>query len=206
MMTRTLVAAGAMLGLAACGQVGADRVKLWSSGPGALPPGTTLTATLDNEIHSRRNTAGETVTATVSDDVKDEKGRLVLPHGATLRFRIAAIHESEHKGDPGTLRLEVESVNANGKVYPVSATVTSLQRQLIGRKTNVNDIAKVGAGTGAGAVVGGVVGGKKGAVIGGVLGGAVGTQRAIETKDRDVYVARGSRVVVTLTQKLVART
>jgi hypothetical protein len=48
------------------------------------------------------------------------------------------------------------------------------------------------------------MGGKKGAVIGGVLGGAVGTQRAIETKDRDVYLARGSRVVVILKQKLVA--
>jgi hypothetical protein len=204
MVKRALLAASVVLGLGACGPAGAARVKLWSSGPGALPPGTKVTATFDNEIHSRRNTAGETVTATVSDNVKDEKGRLVLPHGATLTFRIAAIHESEHKGDPGTLRLEVESVNADGKVYPVSATVTSLERQLIGRKTNVNDIAKVGAGTGAGAVVGGVVGGKKGAVIGGVLGGAVGTQRAIETKDRDVYVARGSRVVVTLEQKLVA--
>lgn len=204
MVTQALLAASVVLGLGACSQADADRIRLWSSGPGALPPGTKVTATFDQEIHSRRNTAGETVTATVSDDGKDEKGRLVLPHGATFTFRIAAIHESEHKGDPGTLRLEVESVNADGKVYPVSATVTSLQRQLVGRKTNINDIAKVGAGTGAGAVVGGVVGGKKGAVIGGVLGGAVGTQRAIETKDRDVYVARGSRVVVTLKQKLVA--
>ena len=89
-----------VLGLGACSQADADRIRLWSSGPGALPPGTKVTATFDQEIHSRRNTAGETVTATVSDDGKDEKGRLVLPHGATFTFRIAAIHESGQAATP----------------------------------------------------------------------------------------------------------
>jgi hypothetical protein len=34
-----------------------------------------------------------------------------------------------------------------------------------------------------------------------VIGGAVGTQRAIETKDRDVVVPAGSRVILRLTEK-----
>ena len=54
------------------------------------------------------------------------------------------------------------------------------------RKTNAGDVAKVGAGTAAGAIVGRVIGGNtKGAVIGGIIGGAIGTQRAVETQDRD---------------------
>ncbi|MDQ3427428.1 MAG: hypothetical protein M3477_06315, partial [Gemmatimonadota bacterium] len=53
--------------------------------------------------------------------------------------------------------------------------------------------------TAAGGIVGRVIGGNtKGAVIGGILGGAIGTQRAVETQDRDVVVLAGSRVEVTL--------
>ena len=56
-----------------------------------------------------------------------------------------------------------------------------------------------------GAVVGRVIGGStKGAIIGGVIGGAVGTQRAVETKDRDVVVPQGTTVTLTLDEKLVA--
>ena len=74
-----------------------------------------------------------------------------------------------------------------------------MARELVGRKTDAGDIAKVGAGAGIGAIVGRVIGGSsKGAIIGGVIGGAVGTQRAIETKDRDVVVPAGSNVSLTL--------
>jgi hypothetical protein len=37
-------------------------------------------------------------------------------------------------------------------------------------------------------------------VIGGVIGGAVGTQRAVETKDRDVVVPAGTTVTLVLDQ------
>jgi hypothetical protein len=52
-------------------------------------------------------------------------------------------------------------------------------------------------------VAGRVIGGNtKGAVIGGLIGGAIGTQRAIETHDRDVIVPAGSRVELTLSQDI----
>jgi hypothetical protein len=41
-------------------------------------------------------------------------------------------------------------------------------------------------------------GSTKAAVIGGVIGGAIGTQRAVETQDRDVVVPASSRVELTL--------
>jgi K+-sensing histidine kinase KdpD len=75
----------------------------------------------------------------------------------------------------------------------------ALDRTLVDRKTNGGDIAKVGAGTAIGAVAGRVIGGNtKGAIIGGIIGGAIGTQRAIETQDRDVVVPANSRVELTL--------
>jgi uncharacterized membrane protein len=76
-----------------------------------------------------------------------------------------------------------------------------VQTKLEGRSTNAGDIAKVGAGTAAGAVVGRVIGGSsKGAIIGGIIGGAVGTQRAVETKDRDVVLPQGTTVTLTVDQ------
>ena len=167
----------------------------------SLAAGTTITATTNSRISSATNKAGETLTATVAADVKDGSGRVVIPAGSTVHLRITALHESENKSDAtGTLALAVQSVEINGKSYPLDGTV-HVGRTLVGRKTNINDVAKVGAGAGVGAVAGRVLGGSKGTVIGGVLGGAVGAQRAVETKDRDVVVPSGSTARIELTSR-----
>jgi hypothetical protein len=167
----------------------------------SLAAGTTITATTNSRISSATNKVGETLTATVASDVKDGSGHVVIPAGSTVQLRITALHESENKSDAtGTLALAVQSVEIGGKSYPLDGTV-HVARTLVGRKTNVNDVAKVGAGAGIGAVAGRVLGGSKGTVIGGVLGGAVGAQRAVETKDRDVVVASGSTARIELTSR-----
>ncbi len=174
-----------------------------AAAPASLALGTMIKATMDDSISSRKNKAGQTVTATTIEDLKDASGRTVIPAGSTISMTITAIKESENKSDKtGTLTLSVADINVNGKTYGLSAEIDSIARSLQGRKTNEGDIAKVGAGTAVGAVVGRVIGGStKGAVIGGVIGGAVGTQRAVETKDRDVVVPAGSRIIFRLTEK-----
>ena len=144
------------------------------------------------------------VHARIANDIKDAKGRVVIPAGSTIALNITAIHESENKGDKtGTLTLAAQDITVNGRTYALGASVDTVARQLVGRKTGAGDIAKVGAGTGIGAIVGRVIGGGTGgAVVGGVIGGAVGAQRAVETKDRDVVVAAGSKVQLTLREKL----
>jgi len=174
------------------------------AGPLALAAGTAITATMNDSISSRKNKAGDVVTARVSNDLTGPDGRVVVPAGSTIAIKISAIHESENKSDKtGTLTLAVQDIGVNGKTYAIDATVDQVARELVGRKTNAGDIAKVGAGTGIGAIVGRVIGGGTGgAVVGGVIGGAVGAQRAVETKDRDVVVAAGSKVGLTLREKL----
>jgi hypothetical protein len=174
--------------------------------PGAssasLAAGTRLTATTTAEVRSNKNKVGDTVTATIANDVKDNTGRVVIPAGSAVVLKVTAIKESENKSDKtGTLTLQPTSVSINGQSYPVSARIDSVGSQLQGRKTGAGDIAKVGAGAGIGAVVGRVLGGStKGAVIGGVIGGAVGAQRAVETKDRDVVLPEGTSVTLVLDQ------
>jgi hypothetical protein len=168
----------------------------------SLAAGTRLTATTTAEVRSNKNKVGDTVTATIANDVKDNAGRVVIPAGSAVVLKVTAIKESENKSDKtGTLTLQPTSVSINGQSYPVSARIDSVGSQLQGRKTGAGDIAKVGAGAGIGAVVGRVLGGStKGAVIGGVIGGAVGAQRAVETKDRDVVVPEGTSVTLVLDQ------
>lgn len=166
----------------------------------SLAAGTSLTAATTAEIRSHKNKVGDTVTAKIATDVKDRSGRVVIPAGSTVALKVTAIKESENKSDTtGTLTLQPTSVSINGQSYPIAASIKGVDTRLEGRKTNAEDIAKVGGGAAAGAILGRVIGGStKGAVIGGVIGGAVGTQRAVETKDRDIVVPAGTTVTLVL--------
>jgi hypothetical protein len=168
--------------------------------PLALASGTIIPTAVDQEINSRSNKKGEVVTTTVSSDVTDSRGRVIIPAGSKVTMTITEIRESENKGDQtGKLTLTPTEVAIGGRSYPLTASAEALDRHLKDRKTNAGDVAKVGAGAAIGAVAGRVIGGNtKSAVIGGVIGGAVGTQRAVETQDRDVVVPAGSRVQLTL--------
>jgi hypothetical protein len=165
-----------------------------------LAAGTSLTAATTAEIRSHKNKVGDTVTAKVATDVKDNAGRVVIPAGSEVTLKVTAIKESENKSDTtGTLTLQPTSVSINGQSYPITASISGVNTKLQGRGTNAGDIAKPAAGAAVGAVVGRVLGGSsKGAIIGGVIGGAVGTQRAIETKDRDVVLPQGTTVTLVL--------
>jgi hypothetical protein len=171
-----------------------------------LASGASFSAATDAEIRSNKNKVGDEILATIGTDVKDASGRVVIPAGSKVTLQVTAIKESENKGDStGTLTLKPTAISINGKSQPLSASISGVKSSLQGRGTNAGDIAKVGAGTAAGAIVGRVIGGStKGAIIGGIIGGAVGTQRAVETKDRDVVVPAGTTVTLTLNDRLVA--
>jgi hypothetical protein len=172
-----------------------------------LDAGASFSATTDAEIRSHKNRVGDQVTATVAADVKNSAGQVVIPAGSKVTLEVTGIKESENKGDTtGTLTLKPVSIAVNGTSQPLAASISGVKTKLEGRSTNAGDIAKVGAGTAAGAIVGRVLGGStKGAIIGGIIGGAVGTQRAIETKDRDVVLPTGTQVTLTLDEKLIAK-
>jgi hypothetical protein len=170
----------------------------------SLAVGSTIAAVTDAEIRSRKNKVGDEVTATVGSDVKDASGRTVIPAGSKVVLKVTAIKPSDSKSDTtGTLTLDAVGVEVNGTERPIVATISGIKTKLEGSGTDANDVAKVAGGTAAGAIVGRVLGGSsKGAIIGGIIGGAVGTQRAIETKDRDVVLPAGTAITVKLDQTL----
>lgn len=169
-----------------------------------LAAGTTIEAATTSQISSRNNKAGETLSATVSYDIKDSRGRVVIPAGSVVRMTITEIEPAENKSQKdGKIVLMPSTIEIGGKSYTLNASIESVEHTLQGRGVTAGDAAKVGAGAAVGAIAGRVLSGdKKGAIIGGVVGAAVGTGVAIETADRDVVVPSGAKIVLKLTTPL----
>ncbi len=169
-----------------------------------IPAGAVVNATAIDTLTSRTHKPGYVFVARTSNDLKDERGRIVVPAGAEISFTVKAIAPSENKGDSaGVLVLEPTQLMFDGRAYTVHGSVDYVEKYLKGRGVQAGDVVKVGAGTAIGAVAGRIIGGKKGTVIGGAVGAAAGTARALETYDRDVVVPPGAAITVTLTSDVV---
>jgi len=109
----TLVTGLLVLGLLACSPAAANENA--GTMHRTLVAGTLIQATTQGVLSSRRNRAGETLTALVSGDVEDALGQVVIPAGSTVALRIARLD--------GTVALDVTSVTVRDQEYPVSSRV-----------------------------------------------------------------------------------
>ncbi len=90
-----------------------------------LASGTAIEATTARGISSRQDKAGETFTASVSNDVSDASGRVVIPAGSTINLTITELQPANDNGKAdGRIKVAVNSVSAGGQTYPVSAEIT----------------------------------------------------------------------------------
>lgn len=207
-MSKTLLAGILALGLAACSPAsGKDADSGNASAQPAqrtLAEGTRIEATMGDAVSSRHNKAGETLAATVSADVEDRNGRVVIPAGSAVELRIVQLEPATNKSQhDGKIALDATSVTVRGRVYPVSARLDPVTHQLKGRGVTAGEAEKVGAGAAIGAVAGRLIGGDtKGAVIGGAVGAGGGTAVAVHWASRDVVVPVGTRVAFALPQSL----
>jgi hypothetical protein len=227
-MRRTMLAALAVTGLMACGRSSPDVATVDSTGrdialvPASggfalgdrparstslartLPIGSRIDATWGEAITSRSNKAGETVTISVSADVKDGNGQVVIPAGSTVDLRITTLTPATNRSQAdGSLELGVTSAMIRGQRYALQGDVTSVAHWLKSRGVGTAEVVKVGVGTAVGAAAGQVIGkDTRGTVIGGAVGAAAGAAAAVQTASRDVVVSTGAPVVITLTGPL----
>jgi hypothetical protein len=165
-----------------------------------LGEGTTVGLAASDTLTSRHNKKGETVTATATADIRDERGRVVIPAGALFLGVISDIAPAESPGGQGRLVLTFNQVEIGGNRYPVAARTDSVGSYMKGRGVTAGDAAKVGAGAVVGAVAGRVIGGDKtGTIVGGVVGAAAGVGIAAATKDVDIILAAGAPIRLVLT-------
>jgi len=133
-VSRTVLAGMFGLGLGACSTAVArepeyglaDRPFGDRAVDRTLVVGTLIEATIDSALSWRRAKPGDTLTATVSADVKNARRWVVIPAGCPVGIRVALWDPAADPRRAGAkLLLEVTSVTAWGRVYRVSATVES---------------------------------------------------------------------------------
>ena len=185
-----------------------DTIAAFNDRPLAAAPamrtlaiGSRINGSWGRTINSSSTKEGETVTVIVTSDVKDARGRVVIPSGATVDLLITDLEPATSRSDPdGKLALSVTSTTIRGKTYTLQGAVTSVPHTLKSHGIGTSEAKKVGIGTAVGAVVGQVIGkDTKATVIGGAVGAVAGAAVARETKNRDLVVTVGAPVVITLT-------
>src|SRR6266571_4775340 len=126
--------------------------------PLMLTAGTRVPATASDTISTRSAKAGDPFTATVSQDVKDATGRVVIPAGATVSGTIAAAEPAPNPNSSGKIELAVTSVTVRGVSYSVDGSVVEKDTVMKGRGVTKADAAKVAGGAAAGAIIGKLLG------------------------------------------------
>ena len=170
----------------------------------SVASGTRVGATLASGLSSRINKSGETLRASVSADVTDGRGRVVIPAGSTVTLTIDKLEPGSEQIRPeGRLWLIVNSVTVRGQTHPVTATLEPVPHHLQGRGVTSDEALRIGAGTAIGAAAGQAIGkDTRSTVIGGAVGAIAGTAVAVRYAYRDVIVPAGTAIVFTLTQSL----
>jgi hypothetical protein len=169
------------------------------------PAGTRVPLAMSDTISTRHVKAGDSFAATVSSDVKDAQGHVVIPARSTVQGTIDAA-EPRKPGGSGKLVLSVHSVTVRGTTYPVLGSIASMDTVEQGRGVTAGDAEKVGAGAAAGAIVGKLIGkDTKGTLIGGLVGAAAGAGAARETRSIDVVLPKGAAVTFRLDAPLTVK-
>jgi hypothetical protein len=137
-----------------------------------LPSGTEIKVRTDTAIPAKPE-ANARYTASVSQDVKDGSGNVMIPHGS--RAHLVAVPSQDGKDTT----LDLRSVHVNGQTYLIEAAGSKGTPGGLG--ANKRTGMYVGGGAAVGAVLGALLGGGKGAAVGAILGGGAGAGTQVLT-------------------------
>lgn len=129
--------------------------------------GTDIRVRADQAIDMSSAQGGRMYDGTVSADVKDVNGNLVIPQGSRAKLAVTDGAKANQ------LSINLNSVTVNGQSYYISSnTVDRGSNEGVGK--NKRTAKYVGGGALAGTLIGAIAGGGKGAAIGALAGGAAG--------------------------------
>lgn len=158
----------------------------------ALPRGTDIAVTLDEDVPVERDRFGDTFEAHVERDVM-ANGRVAIPAGAPAKVKLV---ESSEKNNAATLRLS--DVRAGGEMREV--TVGDARADV--DRTGMSTGEKTAVGAAAGAIVGAVTG--AGVLEGAVVGAGGGLAWGL-LSDRGREINDGTTLRFELEEKLDVR-
>jgi len=160
-----------------------------SANPNEVQSGTEFDVRLQSSLSSSTAQVEDRFDATTMVDLRDDRGRVLVPAGSTMRGIISSVHKATRTERTGKLTIAFDRMTVNGRNYPIHATVT----QALESEGIKGEAGKIGIGAGAGAIIGAILGGAKGALAGILIGGG-GTVAATEGKDVDLPAGTVLRV------------
>jgi len=166
-----------------------------SQNPNEIPVGTEFDVRLSNTLSSKTAQVEDRFEATTMVDLRDDRGRVLVPAGSTMRGVVSSVNKATRMDRKGSMTVAFDRVTISGRSYPIRATVT----QALESEGIMGEKEKIGIGAGAGAIIGAILGGAKGALAGILIGGG-GTIAATEGKD--VELPSGSVLRVRLDSPL----
>jgi hypothetical protein len=153
-----------------------------------------------DSVHSKVTRVGDVVRVSVANDVTDAAGRVVIPSGSVMTLAVTELAAAGSKGGAGVLTMSARSVSISGTDYPIAGRATDFEYELRGSGVGTTEVAKTAGGAAAGAIIGRVIGGRRGTIIGAIGGAAAGAAVADASQDRQVVLAAGKPVMVTLSE------
>jgi hypothetical protein len=166
-----------------------------------IPDNTVLDVTLNTSLASDRSRVEERVRGTVASPVVID-GTTVIPSGATLVGHVTHVDDSDKVKGRAELSFRFTSLTTGSTTYDIDTKPLYYRAEA----TKKDDAVKIGVGAAAGAVVGAITGGKKGAAIGSAIGGGAGTGVVLATAGKEIRLAEGRKLKVSLTNPLTIRT
>jgi len=140
-----------------------------------LQSGTEVSVQTHETIDGSTAADGQTFDATVTDNVRDADGKIVIPAGAKAQVVIKSLTQGGRIQGQSDLVLDLAAVSIDGRQYALS-TVDLEQKGKAGLGKNKRSAEFLGGGAAIGGIVGALLGGGKGAAIGagaGAGGGAL---------------------------------
>ena len=157
--------------------------------PNEIPVSTEFDVRLQSPLSSRTSQVEDHFEGTTMVDLTDERGRVLVPAGSTMRGTVTSVTKATRLERKGSLTVSFDRLTIDHRSYPIRATVT----QALESAGIRGEAEKIGIGAGAGAILGAIIGGAKGALAGILIGGG-GTIAATEGKDVELPVGTVLRV------------
>jgi hypothetical protein len=164
-----------------------------------IASGIEISLTLENGLSTRDSRPGDAFYARVTDDVLDGGGMVLVPLGARVRGRVVESRSSNSADRHASIELVMESLIADGRNYPMVATVLETEMSAEKGESTGRTAAKIGVGVAAGAILGKLFGkDTEAAVAGAVAGAAAGTAAALSARVGHANIPEGSTLVIRL--------
>jgi hypothetical protein len=166
-----------------------------------VPDDTTFDVTLDTALASDSSRVEQPVRGTVASPIVID-GTTVIPAGSSLTGHVTHVSESGKVKGRAELAFRFTRLTAGSVTYDIDTKPLSY----VAASTKKDDAVKIGAGAAAGALIGAIAGGGKGAAIGTAVGAGAGTGVVLATDGKEIQLAEGRKLKVSLTNPLAIRT